>query len=410
MAANVYNELEARGFIEQVTDSQKVCDLLGNESITFYVGFDPTAESLHVGSLVPLMAMKHMQMHGHKPIAILGGGTAMIGDPSGKTDMRKMLSREDIMENSKRIEKQIGSFIDLAPGSGQVIDNADWLMNLSYIDFLRKTGRHFSVNRMLAAEAYKARLESGLSFLEFNYQLLQAYDFLVLFRKNNCKMQMGGNDQWGNILAGTELIRREMGKDAFALTFPLLTTSTGQKMGKTAKGAIWLDREKTSPYHFYQYWINVDDQDVLKWLKFFTLLPMSEIEPYEKLKGAELREAKKKLAFEITKIVHSKADAVDAENAAESLFGNTGIDGNMPVTSITQRELDDGVSVVSLFTRVGLTASNGEARRMARGGGLYIGSTRVDDERKMITSDMFIEASMLLRLGKKKYHRVRIVG
>ena len=410
MFSNAYDELKARGFIEQVTNEQTVHDLLGSSQVTFYIGYDPTADSLHAGSMVPLMAMHFMQKYGHKPVAILGGGTTMVGDPSGRTELRKMISREAIIANGEKISRQIGTFIDLSAADCRVVDNADWLLKLNYIEFLRDIGRHFSVNRMLAAEAYKMRMETGLSFIEFNYQLLQAYDFLVLFEKYGCTLQMGGNDQWGNILAGTELIRRIHGADAHALTFPLLTTASGEKMGKTAAGAVWLSPEKMSPYDFYQYWINCDDRDVIRFMKFFTPLPLEEIARYEKLQGAEIRDAKQKLAFEVTSFVHGKAEAEKAEQAAKAMFSSAGANAadGAPETSFARADFDGGMPVTSLFTQVGLTSSNGEARRLARSGGLYVNDTRVENETQTVSPEDFDNGRLVLRMGKKKYHIVTI--
>ncbi len=408
---NVFDELKWRGFVEQVTDEDVLQKELSERKLTGYIGFDPTADSLHIGSMVPLMALHHLQRHGHRAIAILGGGTAMIGDPSGKTEMRKMLSREAIIANGEKIRRQIGIFVDFSDQKTRplALDNADWLLKLRYIDFLRDIGRHFSVNRMLAAEAYKIRMETGLSFIEFNYQILQAYDFWVLFREYNCELQMGGNDQWGNILAGTELIRRKEGSDAYGLTFPLLTTAGGQKMGKTASGAIWLDAERTTPYDFYQYWVNVDDRDVIRFMKLFTLLSPSDIAAYEALSGAELRKAKKRLAYEVTAFVHGKPAAEEAEKASEALFGQGGEDTAVPETVLPQEEAEQGIPVSRLFAMSGLARSAGEARRLIRQGGLYIDGKRVDDETRMIsTVDFGDEGTLLLRSGKKRYHRIRL--
>lgn len=410
MFDTAFEELKARGFVEQVTHEATVRSLLAGEKITFYIGYDPTADSLHAGSMVPLMAMHFMQRYGHRPIAILGGGTAMVGDPSGKTEMRRMLSRDEIIANGEKIARQIARFIDIGDDAGLVVDNGDWLLSLNYIDFLREVGRHFSVNRMLAAEAYKLRMETGLSFLEFNYQLLQAYDYLMLFERYGCRLQMGGNDQWGNILAGTELIRRVHNADAYALTFPLLTTASGQKMGKTAAGAVWLDAEKTSPYDFYQYWINTDDRDVIRFLRFFTVLPLQEIAEYEKLEGAELRLAKQRLAFEVTAFVHGRAEAEKAKAASEAIFGRRGgqIAEGAPETLLSRIEFEHGLPVVQLFTRTGLTPSNGEARRLIRGGGLYLNDRRIEDEKMVVTLEDFNDDYLILRAGKKRYHIVRL--
>lgn len=410
MIDNVYQELKFRGFIVQATNEDELESLLAAEKVTCYIGFDPTADSLHAGSLVPLMALHHMQRYGHRPIAILGGGTTMIGDPSGKTEMRQMLQREQIRANGEKIKAQIGKFIDLDAEKGLVLDNADWLLELNYVDFLREVGRHFSVNRMLAAEAYRIRLETGLTFLEFNYQLLQAYDFLVLYRKYGCTLQMGGNDQWGNILAGTELIRRTEGSTAYAMTFPLLTTASGQKMGKTAAGAVWLDPEKTSPYEFYQYWVNVDDKDVVRFLNYLTVLPEEEIAATRRLTGAALQEAKHKLAFEVTAFVHGKAAAEQAEQTAKSIFSGRAdeVARGAPETRLARHEVEDGLSITTVLTKTGLAKSQGEARRLIRGGGLYLNGSRVEDELLTVDADDFADGRLLLRAGKKRYHFVRL--
>ncbi len=408
---NVYDELVWRGFIEQVTDEDELKSKLGQGSITCYVGFDPTADSLHIGSMVPLMALHHMQRYGHRVIAILGGGTAMIGDPSGKTEMRKMLSRDTINANIEKIREQIAVFVDFSDRKTEplALDNADWLLELRYIDFLRDIGKHFSVNRMLAAEAYKIRMETGLSFIEFNYQILQAYDFWVLYRRYHCELQFGGNDQWGNILAGTELIRRKEGADAFGMTFPLLTTAGGQKMGKTASGAIWLDASRTKPYDFYQYWVNVDDRDVIRFMKLYTLLSPEEIASYAELSGAELRQAKKRLAHEVTAFVHGRTAADEAAKAAEALFGRGGEPAAVPETVVSREEFLNGLPVPRLFAMTGLAKSSGEARRLIRQGGLYLDGRRIDDETRMITlSDFAEDGTLMLRSGKKKYHRLRL--
>ncbi len=409
MEANVLIELEKRGFLEQVTNRDVLEAELSQRKMTCYIGFDPTASSLHVGSMVPLMSLFHMQRYGHRPIAVLGSGTTMIGDPSGKTELRQMLTREKIVENGHKIKEQISKFVSFENDNGVFVDNADWLLELNYISFLRDIGRHFSVNRMLSAEAYKMRMETGLTFLEFNYQLLQAYDFLVLNRKYNCELQMGGNDQWGNILAGTELIRRADGKDAFAMTFPLLTTSSGQKMGKTASGAVWLDPDRTSPYDFYQYWINVDDKDVVRFLGFFTDLPFDEIAEYSKLEGADIREAKRKLAVEVTGFVHGQDEALKAERAAVSVFTGDSDGDGIPETLISASDLAER-SVSQLLADVGLTKSKGEARRLIRNGGFYLNGDRVLDEERFLAESDFSAQGLVFRLGKKRHHRLLLMG
>ncbi len=403
---SVFDELQQRGFVEQVSDEAVLRQLLENKKITCYVGFDPTADSLHVGSLVPIMALAHMQRSGHKPIAILGGGTTMVGDPSGKTEMRKMLTREQIVANGQKIKEQLSRFLDFDNGLALMVDNADWLLNLNYIDFLRDIGKHFSVNRMLAAEAYKIRLEAGLSFIEFNYQVLQAYDYLMLFRRHGCTLQMGGNDQWGNILAGVDLIRRVDGAEVQALTFPLITTAGGAKMGKTAKGAIWLDSQRTSPYEFYQYWINTDDRDVVRFIKFFTFLPMKEIVEFEKLQGAELREAKQVLAFEVTKIVHGETEAAQARDASQAMFGGGGQAENIPTSDWPRHDVQAGISVVDLFVKSGLASSKSDARRLIEQGGAYVNQRRIESHEEKIDLMDVNEGGLILRAGKKRYHRV----
>lgn len=407
---NVYDILKERGFIKQVTDEDEIRGLLGRQKISCYIGFDPTADSLHAGSLMPIMALVHMQEHGHHPIAILGGGTAMVGDPSGKTEMRRMLLRETISENGKKLEAQLGRYLGFEQGKASIVNNADWLLDLNYVSFLREIGRHFSVNRMLAAESYRIRMETGLSFLEFNYQLLQAYDFLVLFRQNNCMLQMGGDDQWGNIVAGIDLIRRLESQKAYGITFPLLETANGQKMGKTAKGALWLDPTKTSPYEFYQYWINVDDRDVKRFLAYFTLLPMSEVERLGNLKGAEIRDAKQVLAYEATQISHGKEEADSAQVASQSVFGGNqvNIDG-MPTISLQKADIEQGILVIDLFERAGLVKSKSDARRLIKQGGCYVNENRVEDIEFVIDNSVVNDEYIVLRAGKKRYSRVLFI-
>lgn len=403
---NVYEVLRERGFIQQVTDEDELRKLFETKKLACYCGFDPTADSLHAGSLVPIMALIHMQRHGHHPIAVIGGGTAMVGDPSGKTEMRQMLFRESIKANSEKLKRQLSNYLDFEDGAS-VIDNSSWLLELNYIDFLRDIGKHFSVNRMLAAESYRIRLETGLSFLEFNYQLLQAYDFLILFRSKNCTLQMGGDDQWGNIVAGIDLIRRMESQKVYGVTFPLLKTANGQKMGKTAKGALWLDSSKTSPYDFYQYWINVDDRDIHKFLCYFTLLPMDEIHRLNKLTGADLREAKEILAFEATKLTHGEYEAIKARNASRSAFSRdkNNID-DIPTTEINLLEIKDGISIVTLIDKAGLVNSKSEARRLINQGGCYINDKRIDDIDMVIDKSNLTENFLIMRIGKKKYHRI----
>jgi tyrosyl-tRNA synthetase len=404
---NVFDTLKTRGFIQQVTHPEDIQTRLQHGSITFYIGFDPTASSFHIGNLLPIMAMVHMQRAGHRPIAILGAGTAMVGDPSGKTEMRQMLSRDMIEENARALRRQLEHYLSFAgDNSAMLLNNGDWLFDLRYIDFLRDVGRYFSVNRMLTFEAYKQRLESGLSFLEFNYQLLQAYDFLVLRQRYDCILQMGGDDQWGNMVAGADLIRRVEQTDAFAITFPLLATASGQKMGKTADGAIWLDAERTTPYEFYQYWINVDDRDVKRFLRFYTLLPLEDLARFEAMEGAELREAKRVLAFEATVLTHGEAAARAAEQAAQAMFGGDGDAAEMPETVVPQGRFDTGVLAIDLLVETGLAASKGAARRLIQQGGASLNGARLDTLDATVTSTDVRDGAVILRAGKKRYHRV----
>jgi tyrosyl-tRNA synthetase len=407
---NVFDELQVRGFVQQVTHAEVLRERLGKERLTFYIGFDPTASSFHVGNLLPIMAMVHMQRAGHRPIAILGGGTALVGDPSGKTEMRQLLSHQTITQNAQALEAQLRRYLAFEGETGALLlNNADWLVDLRYIDFLRDIGRHFSVNRMLTFEAYKLRLETGLSFLEFNYQLLQAYDFLVLFRRYGCALQMGGDDQWGNMVAGVDLIRRVAQGEAFAMTFPLLTTASGQKMGKTAAGAVWLDANQTAPYEFYQFWINVDDRDVPRFLRYYTLLPLTEIERLGALQGADLRHAKEVLACEVTALTHGAAAARQAQEAARAMFGGEGDSRGVPATTLPRARLETGVAAVDLFVETGLAASKSAARRLIQQGGASINGTRVDNTDALVTSADVHNGVLVLRAGKKRYHRVVLV-
>jgi tyrosyl-tRNA synthetase len=408
MSDNAFDILQERGFIAQVTDEAAVRKMLAGGPITFYVGFDGTADSMHAGHLVPVMAMMHLQRAGHRPIGLVGGGTTMVGDPSGKTEMRQMLMEETIEANAQKIHAQLNHYLHFDEGRAIPENNARWLLDLKYIPFLRDIGRHFSVNRMLAAEAYKVRYERGLSFIEFNYQLLQAYDFLELYRRYGCTMQMGGDDQWSNLLAGVDLIRRVEGAAVEAMTYHLLTTASGAKMGKTAAGAVWLDPDKLSPYDYYQYWINCDDRDVEKLLKIFTLLPLDEIKRLAALEGAELREAKRILAFEATKITHGEAEAHAAEEAARAAFAQGGDVSAMPTTTLDFARLERGLGVLEIFSEVGLTQSRGEARRMVQQGGLYVNDQRIDEVEAVLTPAHLTPAGILLRAGKKKYHRLVI--
>ena len=405
---NVFELFEERGFVEQVTDRDLVRELL-EKPTTCYIGFDPTAKSLHVGSLLPIMSLVHMQRCGHRPIVVIGGGTALVGDPSGKTEMRPVMTREEIDENAKGLKAQLSRFLDFKDDRALMVNNADWLTTLNYIDFLRDIGRHFSVNRMLAAESYKIRLETGLSFIEFNYMLLQAYDFWYLFKHYDCRLQMGGNDQWGNILAGADLIRRLEGEIVHGLTFPLLTTSSGIKMGKTHKGAIWLDPDLTSPYDYYQYWINQDDRDVERFLALFTLLPMEEVRRLGSLKGAELREAKEILAYEATRLCHGEEEARKAREASRQLFGGAHVDSDsVPSFSMSGKELEGGIPAYILFEKAGLCKTRGEARRLINQGGAYINGKRVKAFDQVIGPGDLKEGHLLLRAGKKRYIRVDV--
>ena len=404
--ASVFDILKERGYIAQMTHEDKIKEILENEKVTFYIGFDPTADSLHVGHFIQLMVMAHMQRAGHRPIAILGGGTAMVGDPSNRTDMRRMMSREEIQHNADNFKKQISKFIDFSDNKALMVNNADWLLGLNYVDFLRDIGIHFSVNRMLTAECFKSRLERGLSFIEFNYMLMQSYDFLVLFQKYGCKLQLGGDDQWSNIISGIDLIRRVEGQEAYGMTFTLLTTSEGIKMGKTAKGALWLDPAKTSPYEFYQYWRNIHDNDVIKCLKLLTFLPMEKIEELSKLKDEQLNEAKRILAFEVTSLVHGEEEAIKAQQAAEALFGGGGNTENMPTTEISKAELGEGMNILDLLQKAKLIPSKGEGRRLISQGGIYLGEDRVESFDLTITEEHFTNNELIVRKGKKVYHRI----
>lgn len=402
----VLDTLKERGFIQQLTHETEIAELLEKDKITFYIGFDPTADSLHVGHFLGMMVMSHMQQAGHRPVCLIGGGTTMVGDPSGKTDMRKMMTQDDIVHNGERFKKQMQRFIDFSDGKALLLNNADWLLKLNYIEFLRDIGAHFSVNRMLTAECFKQRLDKGLSFLEFNYMLMQSYDFLELNRQCGCIMQMGGDDQWSNILAGADLIRRKEGKPAYGLTFTLLTTSDGRKMGKTEKGALWLDAEKTSPYDFYQYWRNIDDADVEKCLALLTFMPMDEVRRLGALKDQEINIAKKALAFEVTKLIHGLDEAEKAAQAAEALFGGAGALDNAPTVAITADLL--GTKIIDVLATTGIIATKSEGRRLIQQGGLTIGETKVTDLEFLLTADLFANNSLLIRKGKKNYHRMII--
>ena len=401
----VYDELVARGLIAQVTNEAEIREMIDNGKATFYIGFDPTADSLHVGHFMALCLMKRLQMAGNRPIALIGGGTAMIGDPSGRTDMRSMMTRETIDHNCACFKKQMERFIEFGEGKAQMVNNADWLLDLNYIEVLREVGACFSVNNMLRAECYKQRMEKGLSFLEFNYMIMQSYDFYYLFQKYGCNMQFGGNDQWSNMLGGTELIRRKLGKDAHAMTITLLLNSEGKKMGKTAKGAVWLDPNKTSPFEFYQYWRNVEDADVLKCIRMLTFLPLEQINEMDSWKDAQLNTAKEILAYELTKLVHGEEEAAKAQAAAKALFAGGGDDANMPTTKISQEQLaDDKIGILNLMVACKLAASNGEARRLGQQGGVFVNDEKVADPFFAVTRQM-LQEGVRIRKGKKVFHK-----
>ena len=405
----VYEELVARGLIAQVTDEKEIRELVNSGKAVFYIGFDPTADSLHVGHFMALCLMKRLQMAGNKPIALIGGGTAMVGDPSGRTDMRQMMTPETIQHNVDCFKKQMSRFIDFSDDKALMVNNADWLMDLNYVDVLRDVGAHFSVNRMLTAECYKQRMEKGLSFLEFNYMIMQSYDFYALYKKYGCNMQFGGDDQWSNMLGGTELIRRKLGKDAYAMTINLLLNSEGKKMGKTQSGAVWLSAEKTSPYDFYQYWRNVDDSDVIKCLKMLTFLSLEEIAEFEKLEGAEINKAKEVLAFELTKLVHGEEEATKAQNTARTVFAGGGKDANMTSTDITKDELGEGIQILDLLVKCGLISSKGEGRRLITQNGISVNDAKVTDIFLEIKEDDFTNNELVIKKGKKVHHKVNLV-
>ncbi len=406
----VYEELQARGLIAQVTDEDEIKELVNAGKATFYIGFDPTADSLHVGHFMALCLMKRLQMAGNKPIVLVGGGTGMIGDPSGRTDMRQMMTRETIDHNCECFRKQMSKFIDFSEGKALMVNNADWLLDLNYVELLREVGAHFSVNRMLTAECYKQRMERGLSFLEFNYMIMQSYDFYVLYRKYGCNMQFGGDDQWSNMLGGTELIRRKLGKDAYAMTINLLLTSEGKKMGKTQKGALWLDPEKTSPYEFYQYWRNVDDADVIKCIKMITFLPLEEIAELEKLEGAELNKAKEVLAFETTKLIHGEEEALKAQQAAKSLFAGGADSADIPTTELSDSDFTDGkINIIDLLVKAGLAPSKSEARRNVQQGGVSVDGEKITDVNAEFAADYIREkGSIVAKRGKKAFRKIKI--
>ena len=405
MAENVFDVLKERGLIAQTTHEDEIRELLGKEQVTFYIGFDPTADSLHVGHFLQMVVMKHMQDHGHRPIALVGGGTGHIGDPSGRTDMRQMMTKEVIDHNCERFKEQLSRIIDFSEGKAIMVNNADWLLDLNYVEFLRDIGSCFSVNKMLTAECFKQRLEKGLSFLEFNYMLMQSYDFLMLNRKYDCKIELGGDDQWSNILGGIELCRRKDQKQTYGMTFTLLTTSEGKKMGKTAKGALWLDAEKCKPYDFYQYWVNVQDADVIKCLKLVTFVPMEEIYEMEKWEGAELNKAKKRLAYEVTKLVHGEEIANQVQAAAEAVFAGGGVSDDMPTSEVDTLE---GKGVLDLLVEIKLIPSKAEGRRLVQQNGLSINDEKVQDPNRVLDNSFIGEKGMIIRKGKKVFHRVLI--
>ncbi len=403
----IYDELVARGLIAQVTDEKEIKELINNGKATFYIGFDPTADSLHVGHFMALCLMKRLQMAGNKPIVLIGGGTAQIGDPSGRTDMRQMMTTETINHNVECFKKQMSRFIDFGEGKAIMVNNADWLMDLNYVDVLREVGAHFSVNRMLTAECYKQRMEKGLSFLEFNYMIMQSYDFYTLFQKYGCNMEFGGDDQWSNMLGGTELIRRKLGKDAYAMTINLLLNSEGKKMGKTQSGAVWLDPNKTTPFEFFQYWRNVSDADVLKCIRMLTFLPLEEIDKMESWEGAQLNEAKEILAFELTKLVHGEEEATKAKEASHALFAGGSNNANMPTVTLTTEDFPDGeLDIISVLVKAGLCESRGDGRRNIQQGGVSVADEKVTDISTKYTLNDFKGEGLIIRRGKKKFAKV----
>ena len=404
----VWEELKARGLIAQVTDEDEIKEMVNNGKATFYIGFDPTADSLHVGHFMALCLMKRLQMAGNRPIALLGGGTGMIGDPSGRTDMRQMLTKETIQHNIDCFKKQMERFIDFSDGKALMVNNAEWLMNLNYVELLREVGAHFSVNRMLTAECYKQRMERGLSFLEFNYMIMQSYDFYMLYQKYGCNMQFGGDDQWSNMLGGTELIRRKLGKDAYAMTITLLLNPEGKKMGKTQSGAVWLDPNKTSPFDFYQYWRNVDDADVIKCMKLLTFLPLEEIQEMEKWEGSQLNKAKEILAFQLTELVHGTEEAKKAEAGAKALFAGGADTEHMPTTELVAEDFDEegNIDLISLLVKSALVTTRSEGRRAIEQGGVSVDGEKVTDIRHVLSKDALTGDGIVLKRGKKKFNKV----
>lgn len=406
---NVFDVLKERGYLEQCTHEDEIRELLGKESVTFYIGFDPTADSLHIGHFIQIMVMSIMQKHGHRPIALLGGGTTMIGDPSDRTGMRSIMTQEIISKNAENFKKVFEKFLDFSDDKAIMDNNAEWLLPLNFLEFMREVGVHFSVNRMLTAECYKNRMEQGLTFFEFGYMLMQSYDFYVLNQKYNCKMQLGGNDQWSNIIGGIELTRKKAGKQVYGMTFALLTNSEGKKMGKTEKGALWLDRNKTSPYDFYQYWRNVDDADVEKCLALLTFLPMDEVRRLGALEGAEINKAKEVLAYEVTKLIHSEEDAIKAQEAARALFGAGTDSENMPTTELKKAELGEGITVIDLMIKAGLIKSKSEGRRLIEQNGVAVNDNIINDVSAAVTENDFQDGKLIIKKGKKVYHRIKLV-
>ncbi|MDD6811139.1 MAG: tyrosine--tRNA ligase [Lachnospiraceae bacterium] len=403
----IYEELQARGLLAQLTDAEEIRELINNGKATFYIGFDPTADSLHVGHFMALCLMKRLQEAGNKPIALIGGGTAMIGDPSGRSDMRTMMTKETIEHNCECFKKQMSRFIDFSEGKAMMVNNADWLTGLNYIEFIRDVGAHFSVNRMLTAECYKQRMEKGLSFLEFNYMIMQSYDFLELYKRYGCNMQFGGDDQWSNMLGGTELIRRKLGKDAYAMTITLLLNSEGKKMGKTQKGAVWLDPNKTTPFEFYQYWRNVADADVLKCLRMLTFLPLEQIDEMDKWEGSQLNQAKEILAYELTNLVHGEEEAEKAKEASKALFAGNGSSENMPTATLTDDKFMDGkIDILGILVAAGMAASRSEARRAVEQGGVTVKGDKETDVKKCYTKDEIADEEFIVKKGKKSFKKI----
>ncbi len=409
MKQNVFDVLRERGYIEQCTHEEEIRDLLGKEPVTFYIGFDPTADSLHIGHYIQIMVMSIMQQHGHRPIALLGGGTTMIGDPSDRTGMRNIMTQEIISQNAENFKKVFEKFLDFSDGKSIMDNNAEWLLPLNYLEFMRDVGVHFSVNRMLAADCYKNRMEQGLTFFEFGYMLMQSYDFYVLNQKYDCKMQFGGNDQWSNIIGGIELTRKKDGKQVYGMTFSLLTNSEGNKMGKTEKGALWLDRNKTSPYEFYQYWRNIGDADVEKCLALLTFLPMDEVRRLGALKDAEINKAKEVLAYEVTKLIHSEEDAIKAQEAARALFGGGADSENMPTTELLKSELGEGMNVIDLMVKTGLIKTKSEGRRLIEQSGVTVNDNIISDVAASVTESDFLDGKIIIKKGKKVFHKVKLV-